>query len=882
VSLTREFLIGLGVLPTAETWIEGFAAELHHATTGTPLLVLETLKLALDRGTLLFAHGRWTCPDPAALHAMLERGEALRSRVTALRREEHRLLALLVLIGMPLDADRIGNAAGIDPKAIQGTLESLERRGLVIRALGRYEVAHDEVGAAALAALTPAETASGHLSIGRVLEIGAGNDPILLARAARHFRLGGDAHGVATQFRHAVAAIRKRGDRRSLSVLAAEFLGPDAGPAESRRLVATLPLHVRAGLWSRRRSATAAGVLGVMLFLAAAWLRTAPPPAEARLIVLRRLDSVTVVRGSLEVRSTAWRERQRLTVSGEDQPLSDPVLARSTLRPTVSPDGIRWLFRAGSDNAEGEDIYLRSAQGTRVVAAATGNDSHPRWLQGGMRAAFLTRRWSHDGDDYDIGIVDLSTGEVRDLTPTRDWEEGFAVSPDGVRIAFPRRLRAPGDPLVCRILVDGSEERCTALPGYSGLEVVGWLGNRDLLVTADDESRRVLLRVNPESGERTVAFDGTVSDVVVSPDGRWVACRCEWSGEPPDWYVFPARDPDAARPLSWPGGAVEGVAWQVDQWDRGGMDSLVISAGVVPIRLGGSYRLSAQAFDTRGGRVGLREGEVHWTSSDSTMASIHPVTGELVAHRMGLVRIGASVAGGRSASIMLPVLLPASEASRLLLNEVWDGPGLSQWKSYGEPVPVLATGPDGIRGMTNNGDGSYPSGVHSALTYPAVAGLGIEVLLDAPVKQPQWQAQSLGFTSARRTPFETWDHRWLGPPLIRAYEREACDLGYPSGEGWTAMHHVAMTAAGSRRLLAVGDTLRNGGWHRIRVQIFPDGTCGYAVDGVPRWRSSGKIPLGQLYWIDLPGSSARTMMMVGPLQLWAGVRGDVDWSVLNR
>ena len=883
VQPVRGLLNSLGLLPANESWTEGFPAALRATTGGSPLQMLEVLKLALDRGVLILQHGHWRCPDPAALQGLLQGGETLRARVETLPRGEIRLLALLALIGRPLEPAGIADAACRDQDAVAGELEALDRKGLLNQGKGAYELAHDEVGVAALAVLSPEEIRAKHHKIGRALVDQARGDPILRARSARHLRLAGDRAAFAEQFGKAVRALRRGGDRRSLDTLAAEFLGSEAGATESRTLVKTLPLTLRAGLWNRARLAVAGGLAGGLILLAATWVRPVPPPAEATLVVLRRIDSVTVALGSVAVRSRAWPGGERLFIQGEQARFSDSMVARSALRPSISGDGNRWLFRAGAENSLGEDIYLRDRLGTRLVVTGPKDDTRPRWLPGGTRFAFLTGRFSPDGDDYDLAVMDLPSGAVRDLTPSREWEGGFAVSPDGMRIGFARRFRTPRVPEVCRIVVDGSTEQCVSLAGYAGVDVVGWIGNQDLLVAADDEVQRVLLQVDPVSGKRRLAFEGSVAEVVASPDGRWVACRCEPTGGTPDWYVFPASDPDNPRRLSWEGsGPVEGLAWQAAGWDSGQLDSIAIQVGEGRIQLDQSYRLSVSAYDANGDPVALRAGALHWSSSDSAIARIDPLSGELRTRRIGLVRITASVAGIRSASIVLPVVLPAAETSRSLLRAIWDSASLAEWRPYGEPTPALVRGPEGILGVSNNGDGSYLSGLHSALAYPASAGLGLEALLQAPVKQPQWQLQSIGFTSARRILFDSWDHRSLGPPLSRAYEGEACEFSYPSGEGWDAIHRIAMGAAASRRLAQVGDSLRDGRWHRIRVQIFSDGTCGFAVDGVPVWRSTEKIPLGPQYRIDLSGNSVRTFMLVGPLELWAGVRDDIDWSRLDK
>jgi hypothetical protein len=75
--------------------------------------------------------------------------------------------------------------------------------------------------------------------------------------------------------------------------------------------------------------------------------------------------------------------------------------------------------------------------------------------------------------------------------------------------------------------------------------------------------------------------------------------------------------------------------------------------------------------------------------------------------------------------------------------------------------------------------------------------------------------------------------------------------------------------------------LELGAWYRMRLQIFPDGTSGLALDNVPLARVQGDLPLAGRYRLVMEGQSVRTKILVGRLEVWEGIRGDVDWSVLD-
>ena len=74
--------------------------------------------------------------------------------------------------------------------------------------------------------------------------------------------------------------------------------------------------------------------------------------------------------------------------------------------------------------------------------------------------------------------------------------------------------------------------------------------------------------------------------------------------------------------------------------------------------------------------------------------------------------------------------------------------------------------------------------------------------------------------------------------------------------------------------------IHTGQWHRVRLQIFPDGTCGLAINGRAVGRSTTRVPLDRPYRVWTEGKSIGSTVLVGPLEVWTGVRTDVDWGAL--
>lgn len=61
-------------------------------------------------------------------------------------------------------------------------------------------------------------------------------------------------------------------------------------------------------------------------------------------------------------------------------------------------------------------------------------------------------------------------------------------------------------------------------------------------------------------------------------------------------------------------------------------------------------------------------------------------------------------------------------------------------------------------------------------------------------------------------------------------------------------------------------------WHRVRIQLYPDGTCGFALDGREVWRSHLPVPLSGRARVALIGKTVGTRVLVGEVRVGAGVK----------
>ena len=281
--------------------------------------------------------------------------------------------------------------------------------------------------------------------------------------------------------------------------------------------------------------------------------------------------------------------------------------------------------------------------------------------------------------------------------------------------------------------------------------------------------------------------------------------------------------------------------------------------------------------DSRGDPIPIPPTALRWSTTDPVIAEADSVSGQVTGLRLGRTVLRVDLAGLVRDSVAVVV---GEAFSATLVNETWATLDTTRWLPFGTPRPHVDKGPGGIAGLNNGGDGSYASGVFSAGLHDVSRGFGLEARVSVPVTRSQWQSLSLSLNSSRGWPIEGWD-RATGTPANRALSDEACGAGYPNGEGMAAVGQVALEAGG-RQTFEADSTWRLGAWHRIRIQLVPDGECGIAIDGVPVWRSPGRIPVDQRYRILIAGNSADTKILVGPLQVWRGVRKDIDWAVVDR
>jgi dipeptidyl aminopeptidase/acylaminoacyl peptidase len=140
--------------------------------------------------------------------------------------------------------------------------------------------------------------------------------------------------------------------------------------------------------------------------------------------------------------------------------------------------------------------------------------------------------------NWDLFLVPASGGEVKNLTPAREGEDGNPVfSPDGRTIAFGTQLKADGWPDYTRLaLLDVPTGKVTLLTDGWESSCAGWAFARDgksIVFTAEVRARTNLYAVSLSGGTpRLVWKGGTAAGPAVTPAGEIVFQRHDLNHPP--------------------------------------------------------------------------------------------------------------------------------------------------------------------------------------------------------------------------------------------------------------------------------------------------------------------------------------------------------------
>lgn len=839
------------------------ATALHASTAGSPLLVLESLKLAIEQGELARAGERWCVRDLPALLGRLSRAGALEKRIASLGPVERDTLLLVAVVAAPLTPDMVNAALG--GSEYLSAMHELEHRGFLALGPAGWTVSHDGLSEASIAGADRSSLRRAHLGAARALASRPDLREARIRAIALHYAEAGESGEFGPIFAEWVRERRRKGDRRGARQIAQDVLPSGATAEQVREIVNVIPPFARLG--ARGRMAAAASLAGSLVLGVAGWAATRAGPAPDMILVgIDGAPGDPLVLREVSLRLADWPAGSPIHLRPTRRFPRQPQPSASAGTVSPSPDGRRLVFEDVAPDSGVMDLFLADERGgVKRLTFAAGDDVMPRWAPDGRTIVFATGRWTPPDDrDYDLALLDVATGTVRQLTSGTDADRWPVWSPDGTRIAFLRG--APDGPgRVCWITPGGTTTECPFPPIDVGATVLGWRGPTELLYHEQPPgSEGAILLGHLMSGLVDTLARQAETSPVASPDGEWVVASRRTEAAVREYRVIPTREPTRWRPLE--GASKEfRPSFLAVRPDSGQLARLDLRTEEIPP--GAPILLEIGTADLAGRAVSLAPGVGSWESRDTTVAVIDPGSGVVRGIRPGQVWIRFSAGGWLEDSSLVAVMPPAGSTRR---RHTWEDSAFTGWVRFGEPLPKLVPGEPGQRAFAGNGDGVFESGAVSPPLGDGGPGLGVELRLSTPIHRSKWQTQRIYLTRS--------------PTLVRngAIGHGGCTFSLPDGEGEARRSRVSMgAAAGIGSASFVRPDLTDGHWYTLTIQYFPDRTCGFAIDGTPLWRSSaGMIATGPFHLV-LFGQSVGTRILVGAVESWEGVRTHIDWRKLD-
>lgn len=856
-----QLVTSLGALPD-ECWTQDLVSSLVSVTRGNPLAVLGTLRYCLDNNLITLLAGHWVCSHPDKLIDELSSAADSHGAIAGLTSHERQILLLLAAAGVPLPVPIV--AAAVHRDSIAGErlvdLGQLDQKGLLIVGDGELSPAHDSIVEQVLRS-SPAEALEdADLLLGRAMSSHA--NQWWQRRSIVHFVNGG----------HLDAAAQVAGPfvrRRHRSVTADEELalltGNAVSPQVRKDLLRKLPLRVRRPRMVRHMALAAGVATAALTFAAAGMWRSDPTESETTLVLMsgstaqpRRIVSAALSLGDWDTRKPIFRSQAQRSVRS-------PYITQGHV--VARPGHESWVENVTfPDSGDGEVVLFSMGAKPRRLTFARGDDRPVGFSPDGRYLLFLTTRWSDKGWS-DLTILDLTTGSLRRLTHEAARFGGAAWSPDGSRIAAVTTVGESGVPTLC-IFSFAGKSSCRVLE-LIGTALAGWT-DIDHVVIGTDPVKRVWSVMNVRSGEIVRTFLRDEETVQIDPTGRWVLLGGRPSGGARD-RILPVGRPDAPRRISddtsfraFP--IITGRASSIY------VDSVAISAMPrrLPVRVPHQLRVSAWTANKRAAAVGLTE----WRSLTPAIAVVD-TNGVLIGLKNGVALVEASIGGWRTATARIPI---EDIPSAVRLDERWNGDVWNRWRRFGVPESELI-GVGSASSLVINGDDDYFSGVYLKQSMDARNGLAIDLEVSTRITRTQWQT-ILATIAPLTNPaaLDRWDHKT--GYISQFFPLAGCAFTFPHGEGPNAISGIRWLPG---LLAAKRDSsfqLQDGRWYRVRVQLFPDGRCGIAVDGHALVIEHQTVDVFRPMLMVVQGNSVDTRLLVRRVTVRSSVPPGVNWDRL--
>lgn len=858
---------------------EFLITTLWRASGGSPLHVLEALQQVLDAGYLALTDTAWQIVDLNRLVDAVSRGESIAGRLRSLDRPASYLLTLLATAGAPCSTELLMHAAARESSGLTEALNRLERRGFITQVRGEWEPAHDEIAEAALEVAEPATRHAAAKAIAEALTAMGRCDELTLRRAIQLLVEANADDRIGPILLEQRPGAWKGQAREAQRAALAELTGLESHHSRLRPILEALP--------RRSRWWTAAFPAAVLALLALAALALSRPgagsPDPVLLLVVENAQGRTGLRQAV-IGPSQWSRDLPIATTPIRGAIPDTVQVRTFGQVRREGNGWELLHGPSVDNLRTHEVARTTKTGTTSLTDSPRDDLNPHASPDGRWIVFATSRWSPIGDDYmDIALMDRDGNRLRQLTRAEGSNDSPSWDPSGTRLAFVRKYRELRPAEVCTMTVEGRNTTCFQVPLGEPRSIVGWMNLTTLVVHIETPSTQFMTRLNLLTGESSRLWPGRSAMASLSPGGQWVACQCQAAdGKPESWVVFPTSDPTETRTLDLPAGSVVRLAgWSIPADRRRALDTLTFVGLPDTIPSDASYRPLLEGRSAAGTPIQIPSEVIRWSTPDTTIAHVDATTGQISPRREGTITLHVSAGGWRSTSAPLKI---RGVSYTVALEEDWQRIDSTRWQGYGEPRPYLNRGPGARRGMVPGGDGSFPSGAYLREDLPSISGVGLEAMVSTPVDRTIWQALHLALvhpSPSARGELSRWDHRSGAPPPGILDNQFACNVSYPAGEGLLAIGLVGFGGAGAAGKHPAPADLRSGRWWTVRMQVFPDGSCGVALDGKPVWRSPPSQARADSWRVWIGGSSRGTEPMVGRLVAWTGIRPDVNWSALD-
>jgi hypothetical protein len=557
-----------------------------------------------------------------------------------------------------------------------------------------------------------------------------------------------------------------------------------------------------------------------------------------------------------------------------------PRPTATSSRAQLSPDGRYWAIDTVFADSGGQDVALIDARtgALRRLTRGRGDDNLPSWSPDGAQLVYSSGGL-HPKNRNKLMAIEVASGRARPITVGDASDVMPAWHPSGTHIAFSRRhwIDRPDD--LCLVSTGGQLLDCIALPGQHSTGIVGWQDAQRVVVrgTLDNGAAGQLTLVNVATREVTRLGDMLAESATISGDGQWLACRCRPSGaatQPYRSYVFPTRRPDLARPVRYDltDERNVGLLWTAPRSSPQMVVGVAIDAPRL-IHVNAPAELRAAGVEVSGQRTSALP--MRWESLDPAIAIVDSFSGVLTPHRAGMARVRVDVGGWRSAEASVEVVAPDA---RTLLRESWTGGLETHFVPAGDPRPIRVQLPGIGPALAINGDSSYTSGIHSRELVDAQRGIGADLVMSARISEPQWQNLSVNLMAFDDdSAFARWDRIHGGIPITAARSAPECYFTMPLGEGPRALRGYSVSNPDTTSIQPLPQRLRSGQPFRMRIQLFPDGACGFAIDGKRVAWLPGRRLGRERYRLLIHGYSVGTTIATGPIEMWSGVKPDIDW-----